>query len=450
MAKKIQSAFFCQNCGKQSPKWLGKCPNCNEWNSFVEENITKEKKSSSFKSNKINMPKLLNEIENHEEKRIVTNDKELNRVLGGGIVPGSLILLGGDPGIGKSTLLLQFALSSKSKTILYISGEESEKQIKMRAERINKNSEHCFILTETSTQNIFNQIEKVQPDVVVIDSIQTIHSNSIESTPGSVSQIRECTSELIKFAKETGTAVFLIGHINKDGAIAGPKILEHMVDTVLQFEGDRNYVYRILRTIKNRFGSASELGVYEMNQLGLREVNNPSEILISERDEATSGVSIAATIEGARPLLVEIQSLVSSAVYGTPQRSATGFDTKRMNMLLAVLEKRCGFKLASKDVFLNITGGIKIEDTAIDLAIVCSILSSDNNIELDTLICFAGEIGLSGEIRAVKRIEDRIAEAEKLGYKQIIISKYNKLSGKKHNISINKCGKIEEVFRLLF
>jgi DNA repair protein RadA/Sms len=450
MAKKTQSAFFCQNCGTQSPKWLGKCPNCNEWNSFVEENITKEKKSSSFKSNKINMPKLLNEIENHEEKRIVTNDKELNRVLGGGIVPGSLILLGGDPGIGKSTLLLQFALSSKSKTILYISGEESEKQIKMRAERINKNSEHCFILTETSTQNIFNQIEKVQPDVVVIDSIQTIHSNSIESTPGSVSQIRECTSELIKFAKETGTAVFLIGHINKDGAIAGPKILEHMVDTVLQFEGDRNYVYRILRTIKNRFGSASELGVYEMNQLGLREVNNPSEILISERDEATSGVSIAATIEGARPLLVEIQSLVSSAVYGTPQRSATGFDTKRMNMLLAVLEKRCGFKLASKDVFLNITGGIKIEDTAIDLAIVCSILSSDNNIELDTLICFAGEIGLSGEIRAVKRIEDRIAEAEKLGYKQIIISKYNKLSGKKHNISINKCGKIEEVFRLLF
>lgn len=450
MAKKTQSAFFCQNCGTQSPKWLGKCPNCNEWNSFVEENITKEKKSSSFKSSTINTPKLLNEIENHEEKRIVTNDKELNRVLGGGIVPGSLILLGGDPGIGKSTLLLQFALSSKSKTILYISGEESEKQIKMRAERINKNSEHCFILTETSTQNIFNQIEKVQPDVVVIDSIQTIHSNSIESTPGSVSQIRECTSELIKFAKETGTAVFLIGHINKDGAIAGPKILEHMVDTVLQFEGDRNYVYRILRTIKNRFGSASELGVYEMNQLGLREVNNPSEILISERDEATSGVSIAATIEGARPLLVEIQSLVSSAVYGTPQRSATGFDTKRMNMLLAVLEKRCGFKLASKDVFLNITGGIKIEDTAIDLAIVCSILSSDNNIELDTLICFAGEIGLSGEIRAVKRIEDRIAEAEKLGYKQIIISKYNKLSGKKHNISINKCGKIEEVFRLLF
>ena len=451
MAKKTQTAFFCQSCGTQSPKWLGKCPNCNEWNSFVEENITKETKSSSaFKSSKINTPKLLNDIDNHEERRIVTNDKELNRVLGGGIVPGSLILLGGDPGIGKSTLLLQFALSSKSKTILYISGEESEKQIKMRAERIEKNSDHCFILTETSTQNIFNQIEKVQPDVVVIDSIQTIHSNSIESTPGSVSQIRECTSELIKFAKETGTAVFLIGHINKDGAIAGPKILEHMVDTVLQFEGDRNYVYRILRTIKNRFGSASELGVYEMNQLGLREVNNPSEILISERDEASSGVSIAATIEGARPLLVEIQSLVSSAVYGTPQRSATGFDTKRMNMLLAVLEKRCGFKLSSKDVFLNITGGIKIEDTAIDLAIVCSILSSDNNIELDTLICFAGEIGLSGEIRAVKRIEDRIAEAEKLGYKQIIISKYNKLSGKKYKISIKKCGKVEEVFRLLF
>ena len=451
MAKKIQSAFFCQSCGTQSPKWLGKCPQCNEWNTFVEEIITKENDAKGgFKSSKTNKPSLISEIDYTNEKRIVSNDKELNRVLGGGIVPGSLILLGGDPGIGKSTLLLQFALSSKNKKILYISGEESEKQIKMRAERINKDSKHCYILTETSTQNIFQQIEQVQPDILVVDSIQTLHTAHIDSSAGSVSQIRECTAELIKFAKETGTAVFLIGHINKDGAIAGPKILEHMVDTVLQFEGDRNYVYRILRTIKNRFGSASELGVYEMNQEGLREVSNPSEILISERDEATSGVGIAATIEGARPLLVEIQSLVSTAVYGTPQRSATGYATKRMNMRLAVLEKRCGFMLGAKDVFLNITGGIKIDDTAIDLAVVCSILSSDRDVALDTLTCFAGEIGLSGEIRAVNRIENRIAEAEKLGYKQIIISKYNKLSTKGFKIEIIQCRKIEEVFKLLF
>jgi DNA repair protein RadA/Sms len=450
MSKK-HSIFYCQNCGSQSSKWLGKCPSCNEWNSFIEEHVTKKTSSKEgYISSKISHPKLISEIDYSNEKRIVTNDKELNRVLGGGIVPGSLILLGGDPGIGKSTLLLQFALSSKSKKILYVSGEESEKQIKMRAERINQDSNHCFILTETSTNNIFKEIEKLQPDILVIDSIQTIHTSSLESTPGSVSQIRECTSELIKFAKETGTAVFLIGHINKDGAIAGPKVLEHMVDTVLQFEGDRNYIYRILRTVKNRFGSASELGVYEMTQDGLREVSNPSEILISERDSPTSGVGIAATIEGARPLLVEIQSLVSTAVYGNPQRSATGFDTKRMNMLLAVLEKRCGFKLGAKDVFLNITGGIKINDTAIDLAVVCSILSSDQDISLDTLVCFAGEIGLSGEIRAVNRIENRIKEAEKLGYKKIIISKYNKLGGAKFNIEVHKFGKIEELFRILF
>ena len=449
--KKIHSAFFCQNCGTQSPKWLGKCPHCNEWNTFIEEVLNKEiHNKGNFKSNKVNKPTLISEIDYTNERRIVTNDKELNRVLGGGIVPGSIILLGGDPGIGKSTLLLQFALSSKTKKILYISGEESKKQIKMRAERINKESERCFILTETSTQNIFQQIEMVEPDILVVDSIQTLHTAHIDSSAGSVSQIRECTAEIIKFAKETGTAVFLIGHINKDGAIAGPKILEHMVDTVLQFEGDRNYVYRILRTIKNRFGSASELGVYEMNQEGLREVSNPSEILISERDEETSGVGIAATIEGARPLLVEIQSLVSTAVYGTPQRSATGYDTKRMNMLLAVLEKRCGFRLGVKDVFLNITGGIKIDDTAIDLAVVCSILSSDRDVELDTLLCFAGEIGLSGEIRAVNRIENRIAEAEKLGYKKIIISKYNKFSTKNFKIDIIRCGKIEEVFKKLF
>ena len=449
--RKIRSAFFCQNCGHQSPKWLGKCPQCDEWNTFAEEIISKDNNvSSSFKNKRANKPVLVSDIDYSQEKRIVTKDSELNRVLGGGIVPGSLVLLGGDPGIGKSTLLLQFALSAITKRILYVSGEESEKQIKMRAERINKSSKNCYILTETNTQNIFQQIESLEPEILVIDSIQTLHSSQIESSPGSVSQVKACTSELLKYAKESGTAVFLIGHINKDGAIAGPKILEHMVDTVLQFEGDRNYIYRILRTVKNRFGSASELGVYEMNSYGLREVANPSEILISERDEKTSGVAIAGTIEGARPILIEIQSLVSSAVYGTPLRSATGFDTRRMNMLLAVLEKRCGFRLAAKDVFLNITGGIRIDDTAIDLAVICSILSSDQNIELDTQICFAGEIGLSGEIRAVNRIEQRIAEAEKLGYKQIVISKYNNLNSKDFKIKISKFGKIEEVFRLLF
>lgn len=449
--RKIKSAFFCQNCGHQSPKWLGKCPQCSEWNTFVEEIINNDNNvSSAFKSKRANKPVLVSDIDYSQEERIVTKDSELNRVLGGGIVPGSLVLLGGDPGIGKSTLLLQFALSSIPKRILYVSGEESEKQIKMRAERINKTSKNCYILTETNTQNIFQQIESLEPEILVIDSIQTLHSSQIESSPGSVSQVKACTSELLKYAKESGTAVFLIGHINKDGAIAGPKILEHMVDTVLQFEGDRNYTYRILRTVKNRFGSASELGVYEMNSYGLREVANPSEILISERDEKTSGVAIAGTIEGARPLLVEIQSLVSSAVYGTPQRSATGFDTRRMNMLLAVLEKRCGFRLGAKDVFLNITGGIRIDDTAIDLAVICSILSSDRNIELDTQICFAGEIGLSGEIRAVNRIDQRIAEAEKLGYKQIVISKYNNLNSKDFKIKISKFGKIEEVFGLLF
>ena len=450
MKKKMNSAFFCQNCGVQSSKWLGKCPQCNEWNTYVEEIIEKTKSKQNFSDSKMNKPTLINEIDYTNEKRIISQDKELNRVLGGGVVPGSLILLAGDPGIGKSTLLLQFALSSKSEKILYVSGEESEKQIKMRAERINKNSEKCYILTETSTHNIFQQIKQLNADILIVDSIQTLHTTHIESSPGSVSQIRECTAELIKYAKETGTAVFLIGHINKDGAIAGPKILEHMVDTVLQFEGERNHVYRILRAIKNRFGSASELGVYEMNSEGLQEVSNPSEILISERDEKTSGVAIASTLEGARPLLVEIQSLVSSAVYGTPQRSTTGFDNRRMNMLLAVLEKKCGFLLGTKDVFLNITGGIKVSDPAIDLAVVCSILSSDQDINLDTQICFAGEIGLSGEIRAINRINERIAEAEKLGYQQIIISKYNKLNNHNHKIKIIKCGKIEEVFRLLF
>ena len=414
MSKKVQSAFFCQSCGTQSPKWLGKCPSCGEWNAYVEEVINRDEKTKSWsrKSGKTNTPSLISDINFTDEKRFATPDKELNRVLGGGIVPGSIVLLGGDPGIGKSTLLLQLALQMKMKKVLYVSGEESEKQIKMRADRISETSENCFILCETSTQNIFQQIEKLQPDILVTDSVQTLHTSMIDSTPGSVSQIRSCTGELLKFAKETGTAVFLIGHITKDGTLAGPKILEHMVDTVLQFEGDRNHVYRILRTIKNRFGSASELGVYQMGQGGLRQVSNPSEILISQRDEPTSGVAISATMEGARPLLIEIQSLVSSAVYGTPQRSATGYDGKRLNMLLAVLEKRCGFRLGAKDVFLNITGGIKIDDTATDLAVICSVLSSDKNVPLGMNVCFSAEIGLSGELRAVTRIEERILEAE--------------------------------------
>lgn len=448
--KKVKSAFFCQSCGTQSPKWLGKCPQCNEWNTYVEEVISKEEKTKSWNGlNKVNIPISIEDISISKERRIKTADLELNRVLGGGIVPGSVVLLGGDPGIGKSTLLLQLALTSDKK-ILYVSGEESEGQIKMRAKRVENSSSNCFILTETSTQNIFQQIEEIEPEILIVDSIQTLHTVHIDSSPGSVSQIRECTSEMIKYAKQTGTSVFLIGHINKDGAIAGPKILEHMVDTVLQFEGDRNHVYRILRTVKNRFGSASELGVYEMGQSGLKEVNNPSEILISDRDEETSGVAIAVTIEGARPLMIEIQSLVSSAVYGTPQRSATGFDTRRLNMLLAVLEKRCGFRLGVKDVFLNITGGIKPDDTAIDLAVICSVLSSDQDKPIGMQCCFAAEVGLSGEIRAVNRIEQRIAEAEKLGYKQIIVSKFNKFNPTAFNIEIKQCSKIEEVFRLLF
>ena len=452
MAKKVHSAFFCQSCGTQSAKYLGKCPSCNEWNTYVEEVINRDETTKGWRSknSKLNTPSLISDINFTDEKRFTTTDNELNRVLGGGIVPGSLILLGGDPGIGKSTLLLQLALQMQNKKVLYISGEESEKQIKMRAERISETSENCFILCETSTQNIFQQIEKLQPDILIVDSIQTLHTSLIDSTPGSVSQVRTCTGELLKFAKETGSTIFLIGHITKDGSLAGPKILEHMVDTVLQFEGDRNHVYRILRTIKNRFGSASELGVYQMGQGGLRQVSNPSEILISERDEPTSGVAISATIEGVRPLLIETQSLVSSAVYGTPQRSATGYDGKRLNMLLAVLEKKCGFRLGAKDVFLNITGGIKIDDTASDLAVICSVLSSDQNIPLNMDICFAAEIGLSGELRAVNRMEERILEAEKMGYKKIIISKHSKISNKDFRISITQCGKIEEVFSLLF
>jgi len=469
---KTRSAYFCQSCGYESAKWLGKCPSCNQWNTFVEEIIEKagvsvpDWKSGSTSTQRSNKPAAIHDIVYSEENRLITPDKELNRVLGGGIVSGSMVLIGGEPGIGKSTLMLQVALNLPGLKVLYVSGEESEQQIKMRAERLgpatglNKAAaSDTYILTETSTQNIFKQIEILQPDLLVIDSIQTLYSAHIESTPGSVSQVRECTAELLRFAKESGTPVFLIGHITKDGMIAGPKILEHMVDTVLQFEGDRHHVYRILRAVKNRFGSASELGIYEMQGSGLREVSNPSEILLSQRDEPLSGITISAMLEGLRPMLIETQALVSVSAYGTPQRSATGFDTKRLNMLLAVLEKRCGFKLSAKDVFLNIAGGLRVEDPAIDLAVVVAIISSHEDMPVDSKICFAAEVGLSGEIRAVNRIEQRITEAEKLGFEQIFISKYNLPAGRgvktepvwqKYKIKIKTVAKIEEVFNALF
>lgn len=450
---KTKTAFFCQNCGTQYAKWVGQCTACKEWNTVVEEVIHKEEKvawnSSANTSRKISKPLKVREISTEKEFRLDSNDLEFNRVLGGGLVPGSLVLIGGEPGIGKSTLMLQIALKLPYKT-LYVSGEESPKQIKMRADRIHPNSDTCFILTETKTQHIFQQIENLEPDLVVIDSIQTLHSDYIDSGAGSISQIRECTAELIKFAKETNTPVILIGHITKDGNIAGPKILEHMVDTVLQFEGDRNYVYRILRALKNRFGSTAELGIYEMLGNGLREVNNPSEVLISKNDEGLSGTSIAATVEGLRPLMIEIQALVSSAVYGTPQRSTTGYNAKRLNMLLAVLEKRAGFKLAAKDVFLNITGGITVDDPAIDLAVVASILSSNADIAIEKGSCFAAEIGLSGEIRPVQRVEQRIQEAEKLGFTSIYVSKNNKITLGNTRIRIVRVTRIEEVVSALF
>ena len=449
---KVKTTFFCQNCGAQSAQWMGKCKACNEWNTIVEEVVSKTQKESTWKTDttqRANKAQSIQEISLENEPRIETNDKELDRVLGGGIVHGSLILLGGEPGIGKSTLLLQVALRLQHK-VLYVTGEESDKQIRMRAERLGLKESPCHILTETNTQNIFQQVVAVKPGLLVVDSIQTLQTNTIDSSPGSISQIRECTAELMKFAKESGTPVLLIGHINKDGHIAGPKILEHMVDVVLQFEGDRNHVYRILRANKNRFGSTAELGIYEMQSRGLREVSNPSEILISQKDEALSGVAINATIEGVRPLMIETQALVSSAVYGTPQRSATGFDLRRLSMLLAVLEKRCGFKLGAKDVFLNITGGIKVDDPAIDLGVVCAILSSNVDMAIDDKSCFAAEVGLSGEIRPVNRCEQRIQEAEKLGFERIFISKYNKVNPQDYNIQVVTLGKMEEVFRALF
>lgn len=450
---KIKTSFFCQSCGTQFAKWQGQCNACKEWNTIVEEIIQKEEKvvwkTETSVVKKAAKPLRIHEIDSTEEIRMDTTDGELNRVLGGGLVPGSLTLLGGEPGIGKSTLLLQISLKLPYKT-LYVSGEESQKQIKMRAERITPNGENCYILTETKTQNIFRQIEEIEPEIVIIDSIQTLHTDFIESSAGSISQIRECTAELIKFAKETNVPVILIGHITKDGNIAGPKILEHMVDTVLQFEGDRNHVYRILRSLKNRFGSTAEIGIYEMQGSGLREVANPSEILISHKEEELSGTAIATTLEGMRPLMIEIQALVSTAVYGTPQRSTTGYNAKRLNMILAVLEKRAGFHLGAKDVFLNVTGGISVDDPAIDLAVIAAILSSNEDIPVAKDFCFAGEVGLSGEIRPVNRVEQRIQEAEKLGFETIFISKYNKLATPFPGIKVILVSKIEEIVSELF
>ncbi len=451
---KSKSVFVCQNCGTESPKWIGKCNSCGQWNTFVEELVVKSSKSSggqTFFQTETAKPEVIKNIEISELPRINTSNKELDRVLGGGMVPGSLILVGGEPGIGKSTLVLQMALKVESRKVLYVSGEESPQQIKLRADRIHQGGENCMVVSETSMEKILGHIKNVSPDLLVIDSIQTISSEAIDSLPGSVSQIRECTGSILRVAKEKNLPVILIGHINKEGSLAGPKVLEHMVDVVLQFEGDRNHMYRILRSIKNRFGSTAEIGIFEMLGDGLREVVNPSELLLSHYNQNLSGVSIAAAIEGMRPFLIEVQALVSTAAYGTPQRSSTGFDLRRLNMLLAVLEKRAGFKLAVKDVFLNIAGGIKVNDPSIDLAVVCAILSSNIDIPLSQNVCVAGEVGLSGEIRPVTRIEQRIGEAAKLGFEQIIIPKFNKgLDLKKFDIQIVQVSKLEEAFKLLF
>jgi len=451
---KTKTVYVCNNCGNDSPKWLGKCPVCGEWNTYVEEIVRKDS-SSRGNSNLFEIskakPLLLKEVETGEEPRIDLHDGELNRVLGGGLVPGSLVLIGGEPGIGKSTLVLQTVLGLRKIKTLYVSGEESARQLKLRADRINSNSENCFIVCETNLEQIFVHIQNLKPDFVIIDSIQTIFTETVESSPGSVSQVRECSASILKFAKETGTPVVLIGHINKEGSIAGPKVLEHIVDTVLQFEGDQHYMYRILRSIKNRFGSTAELGIYEMRQNGLREVSNPSELLLTQNHEGLSGVSIAAAIEGIRPFLIETQALVSTAAYGTPQRSATGFDLRRMNMLLAVLEKRAGFKLIQKDVFLNIAGGLRVNDPAMDLSVISAVLSSSLDISIEKHVCMTGEVGLSGEIRPVNRIEQRILEAEKLGFSKILVPQ-NNLKGfaSKVNIEIVQVRKVEEAFRQLF
>lgn len=452
---KVKTAYVCTNCGNDSPKWLGKCPVCGEWNTYVEELVSKDTSPSKGGLHIFDSPKakplLLKEVQTNEEPRVDMQDGEFNRVLGGGLVPGSLVLIGGEPGIGKSTLILQTVLGLQNIKTLYVSGEESARQLKLRADRINSNSENCFIVCETNLEQIFVHVQNLNPDFVIIDSIQTIFTDTVESSPGSVSQVRECSAAILKFAKETGTPVVLIGHINKEGSIAGPKVLEHIVDTVLQFEGDQHYMYRILRSIKNRFGSTAELGIYEMRQSGLREVSNPSELLLTQNHEGLSGVSIAAAIEGIRPFLIETQSLVSTAAYGTPQRSATGFDLRRMNMLLAVLEKRAGFKLIQKDVFLNIAGGLKVNDPGMDLSVISAVLSSSLDIAIEKHVCMAGEVGLSGEIRPVNRIEQRILEAEKLGFSKILVPQ-NNLKGftSKVNIEIIQVKKVEEAFRQLF
>lgn len=455
---KIKTAFFCSNCGYESTKWVGKCPSCNQWNTFIEEVIDKGNNKTNDTWKNYNSEKrttatiALSDVTSKEEKRIVTADPELNRVLGGGIVAGSIVLVAGEPGIGKSTLLLQDALELTNIITLYISGEESEQQIKMRADRLKTTNENFYLLTETSVNIIFQEIKKLKPQLVIVDSVQTLQSDLIESTPGSITQIRECTAAFQRFAKETDTPVFLIGHITKDGTIAGPKLLEHMVDTVLQFEGDRHYAYRILRTLKNRFGSTSELGIYEMTGEGMRAVLNPSEILINQKEDQLSGSAIAASMEGLRPLLIEVQALVTQSVYGTPQRTVTGLDLRRLQLLLAVLEKRGGFHFGVKDVFVNIAGGLKVEDPSIDLAVTCALLSSYEDIALPQHICFAGEVGLNGEIRAVNRIEQRIAEAEKLGFEKIIVSKFNKKGFDKNQFKIEvvALGRVDEVYRYLF
>lgn len=455
---KTKTVYICSNCGADSPKWIGKCPNCGEWNTYVEETVVKEspaarRGAAAFSSSTKPRPVLLRDISAEKEERLDMKDEELNRVLGGGLVRGSLVLIGGEPGIGKSTLILQTVLKLPELRVLYVSGEESSKQLKMRADRIDPDNQNCLILCETNLEQIFAHVENVKPDLLVVDSIQTVFTENVESSPGSITQVRECSAAILKYAKESGVPVLLIGHINKEGSIAGPKVLEHIVDTVLQFEGDQHYMYRILRSIKNRFGSTAELGIYEMRQDGLRQVSNPSELLLTQNHEGLSGVAIAAAIEGIRPFLIETQALVSTAVYGTPQRSATGFDIRRMNMLLAVLEKRAGFKLAQKDVFLNIAGGLRVNDPAIDLAVLSAILSSSLDISIETGVCMAGEIGLSGEIRPVNRIEQRIMEAEKLGFSRIIIP-FNNLKGfntsPKSCIEIVQVRKVEEAFRQLF
>tara|TARA_A100000164_G_C21886475_1_gene763042 strand:- start:197 stop:1549 length:1353 start_codon:yes stop_codon:yes gene_type:complete len=448
---KIKKAFFCQNCGTQHSQWQGKCNGCKEWNTLSEEILSRkvENEWAIDEKTKVSKPIRMDAINVDAIPKIKTGDDELDRVLGGGLVPGVVVLLGGEPGIGKSTLLLQVALQQRMK-VLYVSGEESQQQIKLRATRMGLLEDNCFVLSETETQSIFHQIQKIEPQLLIIDSIQTLHSNHIESGAGSVSQIRTSAAELIQYAKTTNIPVILVGHITKDGAIAGPKILEHMVDTVLHFEGDRNHIYRILRAQKNRFGATSEIGIYEMISQGLRQVKNPSEILISEKESSLSGHAIAATIEGIRPLMIEVQALVSTAVYGTPQRSSNGFNSKRLNMLLAVLEKRAGFALGSKDVFINITGGISIEDPALDLAIIAAILSSYHDSPISQKICFAAEIGLSGEIRPISKIDQRIQEAEKLGFESIVISKYSKLSIDKKFIGVDKLSKVESLVNFLF